>query len=60
VVAVNPDISPYRLRAGQVIQLPGQVDLGNARPVQSVKPVSLSGGVADDASTDPNGSPEAS
>jgi len=31
VVAVNPGITPTRLRIGQVIQLPGQVDLGKVR-----------------------------
>ncbi len=31
VVAVNPGLSPNRLRVGQVIQLPGQVDLSKAR-----------------------------
>lgn len=33
VVAVNPGISPNRLRIGQVIQLPGQVDLSKPRHV---------------------------
>ena len=36
VVAVNPGISPTRLRVGQVIQLPGNVDLGNVRRVPAV------------------------
>ncbi len=31
VVAVNPGVSPKRLRVGQVIQLPGMVDLSQAR-----------------------------
>lgn len=35
VVAVNPGVSPKKLRVGQVIQLPGQVDLARARAVQS-------------------------
>jgi LysM repeat protein len=38
VVAVNPGISPTRLRVGQVIQLPGQVDLGSVRTVPAVTP----------------------
>jgi LysM repeat protein len=33
VVAVNPGIAPTRLRDGQVIQLPGRVDLGKVRHV---------------------------
>lgn len=33
VVAVNPGITPTRLRIGQVIQLPGQVELSKARHV---------------------------
>ena len=33
VVAVNPGIAPTRLRVGQVIQLPGQIDMGKARHV---------------------------
>jgi LysM repeat protein len=33
VVAVNPGITPTRLRIGQLIQLPGQVDLSKARHV---------------------------
>jgi len=37
VLAVNPGISPTRLRVGQVIQLPGQVDLSKARYVPSTK-----------------------
>lgn len=32
VVAVNPGISPRRLRIGQIIQLNGQVDLGRPLP----------------------------
>ncbi len=38
VVAVNPGISPNRLRVGQVIQLPGQVDLGKVRHVPVATP----------------------
>ena len=38
VVAVNPGISPNRLRVGQMIQLPGQVDLSKARHVPSTTP----------------------
>lgn len=38
VVAVNPGISPNRLRVGQVIQLPGQVDLSKARHVPASTP----------------------
>ncbi len=38
VVAVNPGISPNRLRIGQVIQLPGQVDLGHVRKVPVATP----------------------
>ena len=38
VVAVNPGIAPNRLRVGQVIQLPGQVDLNNVRLVPAVTP----------------------
>ena len=38
VVAVNPGISPNRLRVGQVIQLPGQVDLGSVRHVPVTAP----------------------
>ena len=38
VVAVNPGISPNRLRVGQVVQLPGNVDLGNVRRVPAVTP----------------------
>jgi LysM repeat protein len=38
VVAVNPGISPNRLRIGQVIQLPGQVDLGHVRQVPVATP----------------------
>ena len=36
VVAVNPGISPNRLRVGQVVQLPGNVDLGNVRRMPAV------------------------
>lgn len=36
VVAVNPGIAPNKLRVGQVIQLPGQVDLAKARNVPAV------------------------
>ena len=35
VVAVNPGLSPNKLRVGQVIQLPGQVDLSRARAVSA-------------------------
>jgi len=38
VVAVNPGISPNRLRVGQVIQLPGVVDVEKARHVPAVTP----------------------
>ena len=38
VVAVNPGVSPSRLRVGQVIQLPGQVDLDNVRHVPTTAP----------------------
>ncbi len=38
VVAVNPGISPNRLRIGQVIQLPGQVDVAKARHVPVATP----------------------
>ncbi len=38
VVAVNPGISPNRLRVGQVIQLPGQVELGHVRQVPVATP----------------------
>ena len=38
VVAVNPGISPNRLRVGQVIQLPGQVDLGQVRAMPATTP----------------------
>ncbi|MDR2849892.1 MAG: LysM peptidoglycan-binding domain-containing protein [Verrucomicrobiota bacterium] len=38
VVAVNPGISPNRLRVGQVIQLPGQVNLGSVRQTPTVTP----------------------
>ncbi len=34
VMAVNPGVDPKRLRAGQVIQLPGKVDL--SRPVRAL------------------------
>jgi len=33
VLAVNPGINPKQLRIGQVIQLPGQVNLGKSRAV---------------------------
>jgi LysM repeat protein len=33
VLAVNPGIDPKRLRIGQMIQLPGKVDLGRTRTV---------------------------
>ena len=36
VVAVNPGISPNKLRVGQVIQLPGQVDVSKARSTSAV------------------------
>jgi len=36
VVAVNPGISPNKLRIGQVIQLPGTVDVSKARSTPSV------------------------
>lgn len=36
VVAVNPGISPNRLRVGQVIQLPGQLEITRSRSVPSV------------------------
>jgi len=35
VVAVNPGLSPNKLRVGQVIQLPGQVDVSKARAVSA-------------------------
>ena len=38
VVAVNPGISPNRLRVGQVIQLPGIVDLGKVRHIPVTTP----------------------
>ena len=38
VVAVNPGISPNKLRIGQTIQLPGQVDLAKARHVPTAAP----------------------
>jgi len=38
VVAVNPGIAPTRLRVGQMIQLPGQVDVSKARYVPAVTP----------------------
>ncbi|MFO7937721.1 MAG: LysM peptidoglycan-binding domain-containing protein [Kiritimatiellia bacterium] len=33
ILAVNPGVNPKRLRIGQVIQLPGQVNLSKSRPV---------------------------
>jgi LysM repeat protein len=36
VVAVNPGISPNKIRVGQVIQLPGQVDLSKKVAVKKV------------------------
>jgi LysM repeat protein len=36
VVAVNPGISPNKLRVGQVIQLPGQVDISKAAPAKKI------------------------
>jgi LysM repeat protein len=36
VLAVNPGISPNKLRIGQVIQLPGQVDISKAAPVRKI------------------------
>lgn len=38
VVAINPGVAPTKLRVGQVIQLPGSVNLGSARPVPTVAP----------------------
>ena len=38
VVAVNPGISPNKLRIGQVIQLPGQVEVAKARHVPVAAP----------------------
>lgn len=38
VVAMNPEVTPTRLRIGQVIQLPGAVDLSTPRVVPTVKP----------------------
>ena len=38
VVAVNPGISPSKLRVGQVIQLPGLVDVSKARHVSAAAP----------------------
>ncbi|HPK37739.1 MAG TPA: LysM peptidoglycan-binding domain-containing protein [Kiritimatiellia bacterium] len=38
IVAINPGIVPNRLRIGQVIQLPGQVDLSRARSVPVATP----------------------
>ncbi len=38
VVAVNPGITPNRLRVGQVIQLPGRVDIGHVRQVPATTP----------------------
>lgn len=38
VVAVNPGLSPNKLRVGQVIQLPGQVDVSKARHVPASTP----------------------
>jgi len=39
VVAVNPGISPNKLQVGQVIQLPGQVNLARPVPVTPSRPV---------------------
>jgi LysM repeat protein len=36
VLAVNPGISPNKLRIGQVIQLPGQVDISKAAPARKI------------------------
>lgn len=38
VVAVNPGIEPRKLRVGQTIQLPGQVDVAKARHVTAPAP----------------------
>ena len=38
IVAVNPGIAPNRLRVGQVIQLPGQIDMGKVRHVPVATP----------------------
>ena len=35
VVAVNPGITPKKLRVGQVVQLPGQVEVANSRHVSA-------------------------
>lgn len=42
VMAINPGINPKHIRIGQVIQLPGQVDLSKARtraPVKAAKTI---------------------
>ncbi|MDD4103367.1 MAG: LysM peptidoglycan-binding domain-containing protein [Kiritimatiellae bacterium] len=38
VLAVNPSISPTRLRIGQVIQLPGAIDVSQPRSVPATTP----------------------
>ena len=38
IVAVNPGVSPNRLRVGQVIQLPGLIELGKVRHVPVATP----------------------
>lgn len=38
VVAINPGISPNRLRIGQVIHLPGVIDLGQVRQMPAATP----------------------
>jgi len=40
VVAVNPGISPSKLRVGQVVQLPGLVEVSKARHVSAAAPKS--------------------
>ena len=38
IVAVNPGIAPNSLRIGQIVHLPGQVDVARPRPVPGVTP----------------------
>lgn len=41
ILAANPGLSPTHLRIGQIIQLPGQVDLNQARPLPPPKPAAV-------------------
>ncbi len=54
VLAINPGLEPRRLRIGQIIQLPGVVDLSKARAVKSAASSKSSAKVKPPKVTAPN------